>query len=80
MTFSERMSGLAAADFSNTGTATGCVFAPSSPFGVAITLSVVCQSDGTVIVRLAANSVIDATNNTGPTTASVASSVTITTI
>ena len=77
LTFSERMSGLAAADFSNTGTATGCVFTPSSPFGVAITLSVVCQSDGTVIVRLAANSVIDITNNTGPATAALSSSVTI---
>ena len=77
LTFSERMSGLAAADFSNTGTATGCVFAPSSPFGVTITLSVVCGSDGTVIVRLAANSVIDATNNTGPAAAASASSVTI---
>jgi hypothetical protein len=77
LTFSERMSGLVAADFSNTGTATGCVFAPSSPFGVTITLSVVCESYGTVIVRIAANSVIDATNNTGPATASSASSVTV---
>jgi hypothetical protein len=77
LTFSERISGLAASDFSNTGTATSCVFAPSSPFGQTITLSVVCQSDGTVIVRLAANSVIDGTNNTGPTSASSASSVTI---
>jgi len=79
LTFSERISGLAASDFSNTGTATSCVFTPSSPFGQTITLSVVCQSDGTVIVRLAANSVIDGINNTGPTSASSASSVTIVT-
>jgi len=77
LTFSERISGLAAADFTNTGTATGCVFAPASPWGVSITLSVVCTADGTVIVRLAAGSVIDGNNNSSPTAAASASSVDI---
>lgn len=79
-TFSEPVSGIAASDFTNTGTATGCVFAPSaSSTNRNITVLVTCTSDGTVIPQLAANSVLDSAFNTGPTSASSATSVTITT-
>lgn len=78
LTFSEAVSGIARGDFSNTGTATGCVFTPSSTStNLSITVTVVCASDGTVIARLGANSVVDAALNTGPSSASNASSVSI---
>lgn len=59
--FSESISGLTAADFSNMGTATGCGFTPASASGSSIHVSVVCTGDGTVVVQLAAGSVIGAT-------------------
>lgn len=80
LTFTEPVSGIAAGDFSNTGTATGCVFTPSAAASAAITVSVVCSSDGTVIARLSPNSVINSASTTGPTAARSASSVTIDTV
>lgn len=78
LTFSEVVSGITAGDFSLTGTATGCVATPaSSTANVAVSVSVTCTSDGTIIVRLGANSVSDAASNTGPTSAVTASTVTI---
>lgn len=77
--FSEAVSGIAAGDFSNTGTATGCVFSPSSSSGTSVTVSVTCSSDGTVIVRLSPNSVTDGASNTGPIAAESSTSVTINT-
>lgn len=78
LTFSEVVSSIAAGDFSLTGTATGCAVTPAaSTANVAVTVSVTCTSDGTVIVRLGANSVSDAASNTGPTSAVTASTVTI---
>lgn len=80
VTFSERISGLTSSDFSNTGTATSCTFSLPISYGITFTLTVVCSSDGTVIVRLAANSVIDNLGLTGPTSASSASTVTISSV
>ena len=77
VTFSERISSLASSDFSNTGTASSCVFSIPNSYGITFTLTVVCTSDGTVIVRLAASSVIDNLGLTGPSSESIASTVTI---
>ena len=77
VTFSERISSLASSDFSYTGTASSCVFSIPNSYGITFTLTVVCTSDGTVVVRLAANSVIDNLGLTGPVSASIASTVTI---
>ena len=77
VTFNERISGLTSSDFSNTGTATSCTFSIPNSYGITFTLTVVCSSDGTVIVQLAANSVIDNLGLTGPASASIASTVTI---
>jgi hypothetical protein len=78
LTFSESVSGLASGDFSFTGTATGCTATPAaSTANVSVSISVTCSTDGTVIIRLAPNSVTDAALNTGPSSAALASSVTI---
>ena len=77
-TFSEAVSGIAASDFTNTGTATGCTFTPSAATAsTSITVTVTCMSDGTVILQLNANGVRDSSFNTGPATAAAAASVTI---
>ncbi len=76
LVFNRSISGLTSGDLSNTGTATGCGFTPSASTGTTITISVVCASDGTVVVRLAANGVT-ASGNTGPASAVDATSVTI---
>lgn len=76
--FSEQVSGISAGDFSNSGTASSCVFSPSaSSTSSVLTLGVVCASDGTVIVELTANSVTDSSTNTGPATTVSAGVVTI---
>ncbi len=78
LTFSEAVSGIASGDFSATGTATPCSFTPSaSSTNSSITVSVTCASDGTVVARLAAGSVVDAASNTGPAALTPASSVLI---
>ena len=64
VTFSERVSGVSAEDFSVSGTATGCTISRSSSFGVSITVTVVCASTGTVVLALASGAVIDADGNT----------------
>lgn len=74
--FDEVISGLASADFSNLGTA-NCTFAVPTSSGTSFSVTATCTSDGTVILRLAPNSVIDGVSNTGPTSAVVASMVTI---
>ncbi|MCX6535422.1 MAG: lectin-like protein [Actinobacteria bacterium] len=80
VTFSERISSLASSDFTNTGTASSCTFSIPNSYGITFTLTVVCSSDGTVIVQLAANSVIDNLGLTGPVSASIASTVTISSV
>ncbi len=78
LTFSEPVSGIAAGDFQNLGTASGCVFAPSSSStSSSINVSVTCGSDGTVIAELSQNSVVDSNANTGPTSTTTAAPVTI---
>jgi hypothetical protein len=76
LVFNTSVTGIAAGDFSNTGTATGCVFTPSSSSGSSVTVSVVCSSDGTVVARIAAGAV-SASGMTGPVSGVSASSVTI---
>lgn len=80
VTFNKRISGLTSSDFSNTGTATSCTFSIPNSYGITFTLTVVCSSDGTVIVRLAASSVIDNLGLTGPSSTSDASTVTISSV
>jgi hypothetical protein len=67
LTFSESVSGIAAGDFENAGTATGCTFTPSDASGASITLTVTdCSTTGTLQPRLAALSVADAAGNAAP--------------
>jgi hypothetical protein len=74
--FDETVNGVAASDFQNLGTAT-CTFSVNQSSGTTISLTATCTSDGTIIVRLGANSVSDAASNTGPAGAVTASTVTI---
>ncbi|MFM8560630.1 MAG: Ig-like domain-containing protein [Solirubrobacterales bacterium] len=75
LSFSETVSGIAAADFSNAGTATGCIFTPSAAMAASINLTVSNCSNGTVIPVLAANGVLDPVNNPSPSSASTAPAV-----
>lgn len=78
LTFSEPVSRIAGGDFSNLGTATGCIFSPSATStSSSVTIVVTCTSDGTVIALLSANSVLDQAFNTGPSIATSSSSITI---
>jgi hypothetical protein len=79
LVFNTSVTGVAAGDFSNTGTATGCVFTPSGSSGSSVTVSVVCASDGTVVARIAADAV-SASGMTGPVSGVSASSVSIDTV
>ena len=80
LSFSESVSGIAAGDFQLTGTASGCVLTPSSSTASpSVNVTVVCQSDGTVDVSLAAYSVVDASSAPGPSTALPAGTVIIAT-
>jgi len=79
LVFNRSVTGIAAGDFSNTGTATGCVFTPSGSSGSSVTVSVACSSDGTVVARIAADAV-SASGMTGPVSGVSASSVTIDTV
>ncbi len=63
VTFSETVAGLAAGDFSNVGTATGCVFGAPAGAAAAYNVTVTGCSEGTLIVRLAANGVLDTAGN-----------------
>jgi hypothetical protein len=74
--FDETVNGVAPSDFQNLGSAT-CTFSVNQSSGTSVSLTATCTSDGTVIVRLGANSVSDAASNTGPTSAVTASTVTI---
>ena len=75
--FSEPVTGLAASDFSVTGTATDCVVGAPSGSGSSYTVAVTSCSDGTVILALAANSVTDTAGDPGPLAAVTAATVTI---
>ena len=77
LTFSESVTGLAAGDFSRTGTATGCSVNAPSGSGASYTVTVSGCGNGTVILALNANTVADLASNVGPTSPSTASTVTI---
>ena len=81
LAFSESVSGIAAGDFRTLGTATGCVATPSaSSTSVSVTVSVSCTSDGTVLLELLQNTVVDQNLNTGPSENTTAPQVTITSV
>jgi len=77
LNFGEPVSDIAAGDFINQGTATGCTFTPSASSGTSITVSASGCSEGTVIARLAADAVTDGAGNTGPAVAQDAPNITI---
>lgn len=77
MTFTESVSGIAASDFSNAGTAAGCVFAPSASSGTSINVVVTQCQEGSLRLQLAQGGVVDAAGNTGPTTAVSSSLITL---
>ena len=78
LTFSESVSGIAAGDFVNAGTATGCTFTPSAASGSSISVTVTtCSTTGTLIPRLATAGVSDAAGNTGPAANADGSSLTL---
>ena len=73
LTFSEAVTGVAAGDFSNTGTAQDCVFAPGADTSSTTrTVTVSGCGEGTVIPRFAANGALDAAANQGPASAAPA--------
>jgi len=73
--FSEAVTGLTSADFSNTGTASSCAFTPNNSSGTTFIVGVTCTSDGTVVARLASNSILDLAGNAGPSSTINAASV-----
>jgi hypothetical protein len=75
LVFSEPVTGVTSADFSNGGTATGCTFTPAGS-GSTYTVTVAACSEGSLILRFAAAGATDTAGNTGP--ASQAASATIT--
>lgn len=76
VTFSEQVSGIAASDFNNVGTAT-CSMTVSVSSGTSVSVTATCSTDGTVMMGLDANSVLDAASNVGPLLAVTASTVVI---
>jgi len=79
LTFSEAVTGLSAADFSHTGTATGCTVGAPSGSGATYTVAVTGCSDGTLVLTLSASAVLDAAGNPGPTSPVSAATVTVAT-
>lgn len=59
---SEPISGLTGSDFTNAGTATGCVFTPNASAGTSFSVTVTGCSAGTVQPQLSAGSVSDGAN------------------
>ena len=65
-TFSEQVSAPTAANFSNTGTSTGCSYSISTSNNLSYTVVISGCTDGTIIPRLVANAVNDLAGNAGP--------------
>jgi hypothetical protein len=78
--FSEAVSGLAASDFSVSGTAAGCTVGTPSGSGASYTVGVSSCGNGTVVLTLTANSVADVAGNNGPPTPATTSAVILDTI
>jgi hypothetical protein len=66
LSFNESVTGLGAADFSNSGTAVGCVFTPSSSSGTSINVVVTQCQEGILQLVLQSSAVSDAAGNSGP--------------
>lgn len=67
ITFSQNVNSVASGDFSNAGTATGCVFSIDASSGTNFVLTVSSCSEGTLIPQVIANSVYGtATSTNGP--------------
>ncbi|HSL98210.1 MAG TPA: glycosyl hydrolase family 18 protein, partial [Candidatus Deferrimicrobiaceae bacterium] len=77
LSFGGAVTGLSAADFSRSGTATGCTVGPPAGSGAAYTISVTGCSSGTLALALKAGAVRDAVGNTGPAAQAVAATVRI---
>lgn len=76
LTFSEAVTGVAANDFTNAGTATGCTFSPGTDTSSTTrTVTVSGCGQGTVRPRFAANGATSASSGTGPTVVADASTV-----
>ncbi len=71
LTFSKAVTGVAAGDFSNSGTAT-CTFNPGTDSGSTRTVTATCTTGGTVIPVFASGGAADSVGNTGPATAATA--------
>jgi hypothetical protein len=77
LTFSESVTGLAAGDLSNAGTATSCSFGITGS-GSSYTVTVTgCSTSGTLTPRLATAGVSDAAGNTGPAATADGSTLTL---
>jgi alpha-tubulin suppressor-like RCC1 family protein/subtilisin family serine protease len=66
--FTETVFGFVGTDMTSAGTATGCAIGPPTGGPSAFRVVVTGCSEGTVTLRVAANSVSDAAGNTGPAT------------
>ena len=67
LTFSQNVNSVSNADFTNSGTATGCSFAISASSGSTFTLTVSSCSEGTLVPQVLANSVFGTvTSSNGP--------------
>ncbi|MBU3704410.1 MAG: hypothetical protein FGM42_08600, partial [Ilumatobacteraceae bacterium] len=71
ITFSEAVTGIAAGDFSNTGTALSCVFDPGTDTASTTrTVTITGCGAGTLTPRFVINGAVDNPGNTGPSAAS----------
>jgi spore germination protein YaaH len=77
LVFGGSVSGLTAADFARTGTATGCVVGTPTGSGASYSVTVSTCSIGTVVLSVKANAVKDGVGNLGPAAAATASQVVI---
>jgi hypothetical protein len=66
LSFNESVTSLGAADFTNSGTALGCVFTPSSSSGTLMNVVVTQCQEGTLQLVLQSGAVSDAAGNLGP--------------
>ncbi len=75
--FTEQVSGIAISDFvKSSGTATCSTIAASATSGISVTFTVLCTTDGTVVMALTAGSVTDGIN-VAPASSALANSVSI---
>ena len=81
LTFSESVTGITAADFTNVGTSTGCVFDPGADTGSTRTVSISSCANGTLQPRLRADAADDLSGTAGPATAAtVTDAITLDTV